>query len=370
MLAVLAVILLAGLFGVYRLRGLALKDAPDPPDDPPGPPAVSPTAPPQDHALERALIRVSELEAKITAQYPDFHAVIFEIINQDPVFGPDLFAALVVQVLNNGHKSSCKGWSVTAQTPYGAIIPVDIFGNGFQLIVNNGRDCFDFQQSDYITYRTDPEPVGRGKPITGILPCVFRGITNAKEVDVRTLKVEFSDVIGDADGNRKAWSANPIAGMKWEDPIPKKHRPTLPELQQPCGSQGPTRTAPADLDAEKRRDITPLIEDYKRLGKLMVDLETLAFKYDQTKPVETGPGMTREQIIWLQMITTDFEPLKREIVKSLSKIEDRHGIERRGANEWLAIETVGPGTLRNLSGELLKIMTTIRDMIADRALDL
>ena len=147
-----------------------------------------------------------------------------------------MFVALVVEIGNNGRGSNAKAYKVSAKTTYGAMIKIDVFGNAFRLPVNGGRDCFDFVPEHYIMNRTYPKAVERGESITGILPCVFRGIKNAKEVNTDTLKVEFIDVIGDAHGNGKWWRTKPIEGVQWEDPIPIKHRPTLPVLQQPCGN--------------------------------------------------------------------------------------------------------------------------------------
>ena len=160
-----------------------------------------------------------------------------------------MYVALVVEVLNNGHKSCCKAFRVTAKTYYGAVIPVEVFGNAFRLVVNSGRDCFDFLPEHYIMNRTFPDVVERGKSVTGILPCVFRGIKNAKDVDARTIKVEFADVIGDADGNGKWWASGEIEGVQWEDPIPVKHRSNLPVLQQPCGNTGLQIAAPSSQQA-------------------------------------------------------------------------------------------------------------------------
>ena len=83
-----------------------------------------------------------------------------------------MYVALVVEVLNNGHKSCCKAFRVTAaKTYYGAVIPVEVFGNAFRLVVNSGRDCFDFLPEHYIMNRTFPDVVEtRGNPLPGFSP--------------------------------------------------------------------------------------------------------------------------------------------------------------------------------------------------------
>lgn len=238
---------------------------------------------------DAALARISELEAVTSSQYPDFHATVFEIQNQEPVTGQDMFAAIVIEVLNNGHKSSCKAFRASALTPYGRTIKIDVLGNAFRLPVNGGKDCFDYLPEHYIMNRTYPRPVERGESVTGILPCVFREITNAKDIDLRTLKVEFSDVIGNADGKGKWWSTDAIEGVQWEDPIPVKHRPTLPILQQPCGNPASPRSSLETNPHERAvQEIAPVAAAYRETAALMTTLRILAVRMENA--LSEAPG--------------------------------------------------------------------------------
>jgi hypothetical protein len=311
-----------------------------------------------------ALSRESALQAQLKAQYPDFHATIFEIQNQDPVVGPDMQVVLIMEVLNNGAESLAKAFKATALTNYGAIIPIDVFGSdGFRLIVNKGRDCFNYLPEHFIMNRTIPNPVKRGSSVTGILPCIFRGITNPKEVDLRTLKVEFVDAIGTPEKQPKWWSTTPIDGVKWEDPVLKKHRPTLPALEQPCGS-GPSNPPISDSDGEKWRQLAPLLDDFRSLKQLTVKLEVFVNEHD-TKLAE-GASI-RDQTLQLQIVDSAFEPLRRDIVRSLAKLKNDYGITSRGAEEWLAGSMLGPGQMRVLAKELWEIVIELQRMVSDRA---
>jgi hypothetical protein len=295
-------------------------------------------------------------------RFPDFHPVIFEMQSQDPVVGDDMFAALIVEVLNRGHKSSCKAFAVTALTVYGATIKVEVFGNAFCLVVNGGRDCFNYLPEHYILNRAFPKAVERGESVTGVLPCVFRGIKNAKEIDVRTLKVEFADVIGDADGNIKWWSTPPVEGMQWEDPIAVKHRPTLPTLQQPCGAEpveSPNRVTTSN------ENIDFMARDYRQARDLTRRLSTFAEEIDSATPI--AGTQTREWVEFFNGNQASFERLfRQDVVRLAANLRSRYGLLHAAlADEILRDRVSTAEDINKLLSGLKEIEGHLAVMLAD-----
>jgi hypothetical protein len=327
---------------------------------------------------DTAMVRVTELEAKAESRYPDFHAEIYDILNQDPVLGPDMFVALVVEVLNNGHKSSAKAYKVSAKTTYGAVIKVEVLGNAFRLMVNGGRDCFDFLPAHYIMNRTYPKAVERGESVTGILPCVFRGIKNAKEVNTDTLKVEFIDVIGDSQGNGKWWSTNPVLGVIWEDPIPVKHRPTLPALQQPCGAQAVAGGTPTGFSLittsqeEFVQELAPVAALFRETKALEMKVQMFLNNMEEEMPHPGKTAITNVVEEFVNLIDWSRErydeELKPELIILASRLRNPYGIMPVGlTDEAILNESILPATVTPIKEGLHDAGDSLFDILGRKA---
>jgi hypothetical protein len=180
-----------------------------------------------------ALERVVALEAQLS--FPKFSADFLEIRNQDPPGVPDLFVAMILQIGNDGASSVCGTFKASARTVYGKTIEVVVVSNvGFRLSVNGGRDCYNYLPEHFIMDRTRLAPVQRGVPVVGVLPCVFKGITDAKEVNWLSVEVRFCDGIGTKDGGQQWWRTPPIEESSWSEIATVRFRPGLPALESPC----------------------------------------------------------------------------------------------------------------------------------------
>jgi hypothetical protein len=294
--------------------------------------------------------------AQAAPQFPDFHAALFEIQHEDPVLSDDMHVALIVEVLNNGAESVCKGFKVSALTPYGRKIDADVFSNdGFRLMVNKGRDCFNYRPEHFLMNRTATQPVKRGTPVSGVLPCIFRGTTDARDIDLRTLTVEFADGIGDANGQRKWWRTSPIESVQWEDPIVRKHRPGLPSLEQPCGS-GSAITQMPDTEVEQLQLIT----------KLAARLESLANEADT--PPDTSQDSVTAFVSWSNRNKELFDRLSPDLIRATTNIRLRYGFSDSAlTDEKLTASFVPPGDMRSIADGLRRIAARLSDKIATRS---
>jgi hypothetical protein len=169
---------------------------------------------------------VTELRA-----FPQFVTTIQEIETADPVVGPDLYAVIIVAIANNGAPSVAMSFKVSACTVWGANIEVDVlFHESFTIALNAGKDCKEYRPEHYIMTRTRNVPVQIGNPITGALPCAFRGVTDAKNIDFRSLAISFSDGTGDVGGNSKEWESAKLTEINYNPTVPSTARPGLPMM--------------------------------------------------------------------------------------------------------------------------------------------
>ena len=152
---------------------------------------------------------VADLKAKVT--YPKFDAQIHQILFSDPTEEPDLYSVWIVTVANHGAPSVARVYKAAAKTVQGISIKVDIvYFDRYRLLLNDGKDCIDYTDDDFVTTRTYSKPVLKGVPVTGVLICLFRGITDWEKIDVRTVKFSFTDAIGDEQGKNVWWESEPF----------------------------------------------------------------------------------------------------------------------------------------------------------------
>jgi hypothetical protein len=166
-------------------------------------------------------------------KYPDFDAALWELQEPDPPFaGPDLWAAIVINVANSGAASTITAWKVEALAVNGATLTVNIVWNdNLRLVFNGSKHCVEYLPEHYIMSRTYDKPVVKGAPVTGILPCIFRGVTKTDQVNLLSLKVSFADGTGDGNKEPKWWEATVTSFTTTPQVVPRA-RPTLPAIKQ------------------------------------------------------------------------------------------------------------------------------------------
>jgi FtsZ-binding cell division protein ZapB len=168
--------------------------------------------------------------ARAQLAFPKFQAGILEVVFADAQ-GPDLYAAVVVQIINDGADSIARAFRFSACTVYGSTIVTEILSPpAFPLVVNHGTGLINYLEEHYIMTRTRMSPVRRGVPVTGIIPVVFRGIVDIKEVDLRTLQFKFTDGTGTPDG-LKWWESTTMTPGELTDIISQRKYVGLPSVQ-------------------------------------------------------------------------------------------------------------------------------------------
>jgi len=181
----------------------------------------------------------NDADDRDAGELPQFIAEVHEIQLSDPVVGPDLFAAVILTITNDGAPSVARTFRATARAVYGANVTVDVFSYPtFAIYLNKGKDCIDYTEQHYIMQRTHGTPIKRGVPVTGILPCIFRGITDPKQIDVRSFKVNFVDGIRGSEKTPRVWTSEDVRDdIQYSEVIQPTMRPGLPVIH-PVGTPG------------------------------------------------------------------------------------------------------------------------------------
>jgi len=179
-----------------------------------------------------ARLEATSLKSAMDDKYPRFVGTIWESQWADePLPNSEVLAVIIMSVTNSGLASTVTNYVVKAKAIHGATLKVDvIWPASFRLFVNHGTDCLDVVENHYIMGRTHGTPVKRGTPVWGIVPCIFHDIRSLKEVDLRTLSVEFADGTGDDQGNTKWWTTQPLSDFQLQGISTPRIRPGLPTI--------------------------------------------------------------------------------------------------------------------------------------------
>jgi hypothetical protein len=193
-----------------------------------------------------ALERVKELEI---SKWPQLKGYVLQIQAQDPSVGNDLFVALVMSISNDGAPTTILDFTVWVNKVNGIAVTVDVNNPpNYWLQTGKGRSVIPYEKEHYIIIRTRENMIVRGKPVSGILPCIFRNTKSLDEIDVRTLKVKFKDGTGDESGASKWWATQKAESANSSDDAPMRTIHGLPP-PQPFASS-PSHGAVAKLSDE------------------------------------------------------------------------------------------------------------------------
>ncbi len=177
---------------------------------------------------------VAERRNKEADRFPRLFAGVQEIIPSLPVAGTDLFAAIVVTVGNSSPKESIiQRFEASAKATDGRdidvivacpkVFPVRVFGN----------QVIRYPEESYILHKTRYNAVRFGDLVPGVVPCIFRGITNINEIDFTTFNVKFTDAVGDKKRQLQWWHSARLTEPNIQGLAPPfMQRPGFPAPEQ------------------------------------------------------------------------------------------------------------------------------------------